>query len=76
MEYKVKIKITFKEILLAQNMGCANYRDYIAIKFKDLGYIVADFMELHYTTFQDGDKQQYNIYTVIEGTVGKALGKL
>ena len=72
----VKVRITFKEIILAQDMGCANHRDYVALKFKELGYAVVDFMELRYKTYQDGHKKEYKIYTVVEGEVGKALGRL
>ncbi len=73
---KITVKITFKEILLAQDMGCANHRDLVAVKFKDLGFVVVDFMELRYTTFQDGHKQEYKIYTIVEGEVGRALMRL
>lgn len=76
MKHKVSIKITFKELLLAQDMGCGHYRDYVALKFKEQGYIVTDFMELRYTTFQDGEKERYKIYTIVEGTVGVGLGRL
>ena len=69
----VTVKITFKELLVAQDVGFGHYRDYVALKFKEMGFIVVDFMELRYKTFQDGNRKQYDIYTLIEGEVGKAL---
>jgi hypothetical protein len=71
----VKIKITFKEILLAQDMGFATHREFVALKFKEAGFIVVDFMALRYRTYQDGHKSEYNIYTLVEGDIGKALMK-
>lgn len=69
----VKMKITFQEIIKAHDDGFAHYRDFIAVKFKIMGYIVTDFTKLRYKTFQDGDKKDYKIYTIIEGDVGGAL---
>lgn len=69
----VKIKVTFQEIMKAQDDGFNHYRDYLAVRFKLLGYIVTDFTKLRYQTFQDGHKKEYKIYTMVEGDVGGAL---
>lgn len=69
----VKMKITFQEVMNAHNDGFAHYRDYLAVRFKIMGYIVTDFTKLRYQTFQDGDKSEYKIYTLVEGDVGGAL---
>lgn len=73
---KITVKITFKELLLAQDLGCGHYRDFVALKFKEQGFAVVDFMELRYKTYQDGHKKEYKIYTVVEGDVGRALARL
>lgn len=73
---EVKITITFVELMAAQDKGFAHHRDYVAFKFKRAGYIITNFNELRYETFQDGDKKFYNIHTNIYGTVGRDLAKI
>lgn len=72
---KVKVRIDFWEIQDAMNRGMMHHRELVAEKFRKQGFVVVDFLGLHYKTFQDGHKSKYKIYTVITGEVNKQLVK-